>query len=307
MADPEAADPAPAPAWGAQDTAIAGYDDFVPLLLGGIQVLLRGFLERRKRDSAFVVLAVIVGVSCWLLWPILFSLRVDGTTSMSWAVVWIPLWIADGIGLLFFLFLVSWGRIKAPSGWQGEWRDPYPLSMRLLALVKWCLLVFFQVFLIRRLDGHNSRSWEEVLAPLMAWVCLRFLGELFRISLQKKRLLTGRVVAAVKVTGEATMLFLQVLFLMWRLDGKVDWNWWVVLVPLWLLHVGQLISWCANKALAMSLARGLEENDGATEFLFGAWVVVGVAVLMCFGNRQARQQKEEADRPPEGEGFNTGV
>ena len=62
------------------------------------QALLRGFLQRRKRDSAFVVLAAIVGVSCWLLWPVLFSLRVDGTTSMSWAVVWIPLWIADGIG-----------------------------------------------------------------------------------------------------------------------------------------------------------------------------------------------------------------
>lgn len=26
-----------------------------------------------------------------------------------------------------------------------------------------------------------------------------------------------------QVTGEATMLFLQVLFLMWRLDGKVRW------------------------------------------------------------------------------------
>lgn len=43
------------------------------------------------------------------------------------------------------MFLVSWGRIKAPSGWQGEWRDPYPTPMRVLALVKWCLLVLFQV------------------------------------------------------------------------------------------------------------------------------------------------------------------
>lgn len=50
-----------------------------------------------------------------------------------------------------------------------------------------------------------------------------------------------------------------------RIMLQVDWNWWVVFVPLWLLHVGQLISWCANKALAMSLARGLEDNEGATE------------------------------------------
>lgn len=51
----------------------------------------------------------------------------------------------DMPGLLFFVFLVSWGRIKAPLGWQGEWRDPYPMPMRVLGLVKWCLLVLFQV------------------------------------------------------------------------------------------------------------------------------------------------------------------
>lgn len=45
-----------------------------------------------------VVLAVILMVGAWLLWPILLSLRIDGTTSMSWATVWIPLWIADAIG-----------------------------------------------------------------------------------------------------------------------------------------------------------------------------------------------------------------
>lgn len=46
---------------------------------------------------------------------------------------------------MFFVFLVSWGPIKAPPEWQGEWRDPYPMSMRVLALVKWGLLVLFQV------------------------------------------------------------------------------------------------------------------------------------------------------------------
>lgn len=65
---------------------------------GTKQSLLNGFLKRRKRDIALVVLTIIVLVSASLLWPILFSLRVDGTTSMSWAAVWTPLWISDGIG-----------------------------------------------------------------------------------------------------------------------------------------------------------------------------------------------------------------
>lgn len=67
------------------------------------QALLNGFLKRRKRDSAFVMLALVLVVCAWLVWPILFSLRVDGSTSMSWATVWIPLWIADGIGELSFV------------------------------------------------------------------------------------------------------------------------------------------------------------------------------------------------------------
>lgn len=45
----------------------------------------------------------------------------------------------------------------------------------------------------------------------------------------------------------------------------MDWSWWAVFTPLWLLHVGQLVSWGASQALAMYLARRLEDNEGATE------------------------------------------
>ena len=51
-----------------------------------------------RRDSAWLVLTVILLGGAYLLWPILFSLKVDGNTSMSWAAVWTPLWVADGIG-----------------------------------------------------------------------------------------------------------------------------------------------------------------------------------------------------------------
>ena len=51
----------------------------------------------------------------------------------------------NGEGVVFFLVLVSWGKLRAPPGWEGEWRDPYPVSMRVLALAKWVLLLVFQV------------------------------------------------------------------------------------------------------------------------------------------------------------------
>ncbi|CAN0460274.1 unnamed protein product, partial [Hapterophycus canaliculatus] len=37
------------------------------------------------------------------------------------------------------------------------------------------------VFLVLRLDGHVSWPWTEVLAPLMSWVCIRIVGELYRV------------------------------------------------------------------------------------------------------------------------------
>lgn len=62
------------------------------------QTLLNGFFTMSRRDRAWLVLTVILSGAAYLLWPILFSLKVDGNTSMSWAAVWTPLWIADGIG-----------------------------------------------------------------------------------------------------------------------------------------------------------------------------------------------------------------
>lgn len=60
--------------------------------------MLNGFFTMSRRDSAWLVLTVILSGAAYLLWPILFSLKVDGDTSMSWAAVWTPLWVADGIG-----------------------------------------------------------------------------------------------------------------------------------------------------------------------------------------------------------------
>ena len=47
-------------------------------------------------------------------------------------------------GLWCFIDLVSMGEIKPPEGIEEGWKDPCPLPLRVLALVKWILLVLFQ-------------------------------------------------------------------------------------------------------------------------------------------------------------------
>lgn len=48
-------------------------------------------------------------------------------------------------GLYYYVYLVSLGRIKPPEGMEEQWVDPFPLPLKVLALVKWILIVLFQV------------------------------------------------------------------------------------------------------------------------------------------------------------------
>lgn len=50
------------------------------------------------RDRFWLILSFTAFVGAFLLWPILFSLRVDGDISMTWTTVWIPLWVTDVFG-----------------------------------------------------------------------------------------------------------------------------------------------------------------------------------------------------------------
>ena len=54
----------------------------------------------------------------------------------------------------------------------------------------------------------------------------------------------------------------------WRCDVlalQVDWGWWVVSIPAWLLYAGRLFSWCLNKVLAFYLANEIKELEHCTE------------------------------------------
>lgn len=51
-----------------------------------------------ERTCIKLLVCVILVVDFILLWPILFSLKVDGTISTSWVAIWTPLWIWDALG-----------------------------------------------------------------------------------------------------------------------------------------------------------------------------------------------------------------
>ena len=46
---------------------------------------------------------------------------------------------------------------------------------------------------------------------------------------------------------------------------QVDWGWWVVFIPTWLLYAGRLFSWFLNKGLAFYLANEIKELEHCSE------------------------------------------
>ena len=47
-------------------------------------------------------------------------------------------------GLWYLLYLVGLGKSTPPEGMEEGWTDPFPLPLRIFALVKWVLLILFQ-------------------------------------------------------------------------------------------------------------------------------------------------------------------
>ncbi|CAM9586528.1 unnamed protein product [Scytosiphon promiscuus] len=243
--------------------------------------MVKNFLRMGTRDRLRLVIFALLFVGAVLLWPILFCIKVDGELTASWVVLWIPLWIYDALGLWYFVYLVSLGKIEAPEGLEEGWTDPYPLPLRVLALVKWTLLVVFQVFLTLRLDDDISWSYFAVGAPLLIWMLLHFVGHLHEATkplpqvrseesildeedggvsadAEKREQAVAKRREARSATVKDCVWMLQLIFLIIKVDDDVGWSWWLVFLPTWFVLFGQLVSYYVDYSLARSLAAGTE-------------------------------------------------
>lgn len=74
--------------------------------------MVKNFLRMGTGERLRLVLFVLLFVGAVLLWPILFSEKVDGNTSASWMALWTPLWICDALG-------EEWS--GGDKGWIRKW------------------------------------------------------------------------------------------------------------------------------------------------------------------------------------------
>ena len=120
------------------------------------------------------IFAIFMGVyAAVFALPVLVCLMADGSMGdgAMWTAVLVPLWLWDAFVLFYHSRVILMGPIKRPDHVPAEdWVDPLPMSRRVAAMVRFALLVTFQVLLALRLDGHLAHlPWTAVFAPLYLW------------------------------------------------------------------------------------------------------------------------------------------
>lgn len=229
-------------------------------------------LDRAKIFSIFVFMAVTV-----LLLPMLVCLHVDGAfgDEATWAACLTPLWMWDVFILFYHTRVIMMGPIARPEHIPPEeWVDPLPMKKRIFSLLRFVLIVVFEVLLVLKLDQILNVPWAFIFIPLYVWELTTLykkwplarmrivtvedleaaLGKPFaEFSPAEKDLIAKRysVVpstssqefdAAQKLKTRARHDIIKsafrvafVLLLICQLDRNTGWNWWLVFTPFWIM------------------------------------------------------------------------
>lgn len=229
-------------------------------------------LDRSKIFSIFVAVAAAV-----LILPILVCLHVDGVfgEDASWFATLTPLWIWDAFILFYHSRVIMMGPIARPDHIPPEeWVDPLPMRKRIFSLVRFVLIVLFELLVALKLDGMLNWPWALIFFPLYVWEATTLykklplarmrivtvedletaLGKPFSEFTPAEKELIGKrysVVssatspdfdAAQKLKTRARHDIVKsgfrivfVLLMLAQLDGHVSLNWWLIFTPFWVL------------------------------------------------------------------------
>jgi hypothetical protein len=226
-------------------------------------------LDRSKIFAIFLGVYVAIFVL-----PILVCLMADGSLGQyaKWTVVLIPLWFWDAIILFYHSRVILMGPIRKPENVPDEeWVDPLPMARRVMAMIRFGMLVVFQILLALRLDGHLSYlPWTVVFVPLYLWDAIALHRKVVLSSLvvgthdelelaigkrlgectptEREELSRRYIVvpansdnardAAHRLISDARVDVMRILariafwvLLASNLDKDNDWSWWVVFLP----------------------------------------------------------------------------
>ena len=229
-------------------------------------------LDRSKIFAIFLVAYVLV-----FLLPVLICIMGDGTlgNDAKWTVVLIPLWMWDVILLFYHFRVVMMGPIKRPEHIpEEEWVDPLPVGKRIMAMVRFGLLVLFELLVSLQMDEIVNLPWVVVFIPILLWEILALrkkvmLANMNIVTHEELELVIGKKFTACNPTekeeihkrffvvptkegtiyeaacrlkqeavGDIIRILTRMIFsvlLVLNLQLELDWSWWIVFIPIYLM------------------------------------------------------------------------
>jgi hypothetical protein len=229
------------------------------------------------RSKIFAIFVVIAGAV--LILPLLVCLHVDGVfgPNASWLATLTPLWLWNVFILFYHTRVILMGPIQRPDHIPPEdWVDPLPMKKRIRSMLRFSLIVVFELLVALKLDDTLAISWIAIFIPLYIWEGITLykkwplarmrivtvedleavLGKPFSEFTPGEKELIGKrysVVqstespdfdAAQKLKSRATHDIIKIVFrvvfvlvLLFQLEGSRDWSWWLVFLPFWLMAI----------------------------------------------------------------------
>ncbi|KAJ1414989.1 hypothetical protein B484DRAFT_352532 [Ochromonadaceae sp. CCMP2298] len=223
--------------------------------------------QKNKKDRCILILFIALIFAAVLILPVLFSLKSDGDINNApWLAIMTPLWIFDLLLLTANTVILFDNSDPTPTmGEDGEEEHPEektPFRERLEAFLNCICLILLEIFLFMRLDGVTNWSWFIVFIPWFFYevtLISKKVGaalsspvkpdyddaamleeggeeEVFMLKIELESRHFEAVMAQRDAQRSITISILRIwlaIFLALQLDHIVDWNWGLVLLPIW--------------------------------------------------------------------------
>jgi hypothetical protein len=195
--------------------------------------------------------------------------------NASWVAVLTPIWIWDAVILFYHYRVIMMGPIQRPEHVPPEeWVDPLPMKKRYFSMFRFALIVLFEFLAALKLDGVLRCYWSAVFIPLYVWEATTLykklplarmrivtvedletaLGKPFAEFTPAEKELIGKrysvvpsatspefeVAQKLKTRARHDMIksgfrIAFVILLLFQLDGNMNWSWWIVFAPFWIM------------------------------------------------------------------------
>jgi hypothetical protein len=193
----------------------------------------------------------------------------------SWFNTLLPLWVWNCFILFYHSRVILMGPIQRPEHIPlEEWVDPLPMKKRLFSLFRFALVIVFELFVAFKLDHTINLSWTLIFIPLYVWEATTLykkwplarmrivtvedletaLGKPFSNFTAAEKELIGKSYSVVPSTTSPDFEAAQKLkararhdmiksgfriafciLLLIQIDDYVNWNWWLVFTPFWIM------------------------------------------------------------------------